>query len=198
MGRRIKEEPIVHRERIAAAAEKLFKEQDTVKVTVSDIAKEAGYSKATLYTYFENKDEIVSYLALKSMSLLKSEIIKNTDPKKTDKENFLGICKGLLKYYKKYPMYFDFAQDTINVDFSENKFYNTDLDTYIVGQEISAYIKELFKLGDEAFVTTFAMWGSLCGVIKLAANKEAFIQRETGMNNKEFLDAVFNILYKVV
>ena len=39
MGRRIKEEPIVHRERIAAAAEKLFKEQDTVKVTVSDIAK---------------------------------------------------------------------------------------------------------------------------------------------------------------
>lgn len=198
MGRRIKEEPIVHRERIATAASELFKEHGTTKVTVNDIAKKAGYSKATLYTYFENKDEIVSYLALKSMSLLKDEIIKNTDESKTDKENFLGICKGLLKYYQKYPMYFDFAQDTINVDFSENKFYNTDLDTYIVGQEISAYIKKLFKLGDEAFITTFAMWGSLCGVIKLAANKEAFIKKETSKSKEAFLSDVFNILYKVV
>ena len=106
MARRVKEEPKVHRERIAGAAEKLFLEKGIDKTTVSDIAEEAGYSKATLYVYFENKDDIISYLVLRSMSLLKELIISKTSRRKTDKANFLGICRAVLEYRKEYPVYF--------------------------------------------------------------------------------------------
>ena len=54
MGRRKKEPRSVHRENIASAASSLFMEKGIRLVSMDDIAKAAGYSKATLYVYFEN------------------------------------------------------------------------------------------------------------------------------------------------
>lgn len=45
--------------------------------SMDDIAKAAGYSKATLYVYFENKEEIVGILVLlvsKKFALLKKPV----------------------------------------------------------------------------------------------------------------------------
>ena len=59
MARRKKEPKSVHRENIAAAASKLFMEKGITATSMNEIAKIAGYSKATLYVYFENKEEII-------------------------------------------------------------------------------------------------------------------------------------------
>ena len=67
MARRIKEEPIVHKNRIANEAIKLFSKKGIVNTSMDDIAKSAKYSKATLYVYFQNKDEIVSFIEYKSI-----------------------------------------------------------------------------------------------------------------------------------
>ena len=67
MGRRKKEPKSVHREHIASAASVLFMEKGIAATSMDDIAKAAGYSKATLYVYFENKEEIISILVLNSM-----------------------------------------------------------------------------------------------------------------------------------
>ena len=70
MGRRKKEPKSAHREKIASAASALFMEKGIAATSMDDIAKAAGYSKATLYVYFENKEEIVSILVLDSMKKL--------------------------------------------------------------------------------------------------------------------------------
>ena len=62
MGRRKREPESTHRENIAMAAERLFYARGTEATTMNDIAKAAGYSKATLYVYFADKEEIVSSL----------------------------------------------------------------------------------------------------------------------------------------
>ena len=49
MARRKKEPPGTHRANIAAAAGRLFAERGAAVVTVDEIAREAGYSKATVY-----------------------------------------------------------------------------------------------------------------------------------------------------
>ena len=36
----------------------LFSDSDITKITVSEIAKEAGIGKGTVYEYFESKEEI--------------------------------------------------------------------------------------------------------------------------------------------
>ena len=70
MGRRKKEPRSVHRENIASSASALFMEKGIAATSMDDIAKAAGYSKATLYVYFENKEEIISILVLESMKKL--------------------------------------------------------------------------------------------------------------------------------
>ena len=55
MARRIKEERIVHQNRIAEQAGILFSQRGINNTSMDDIAKNAGYSKATLYVYFKNK-----------------------------------------------------------------------------------------------------------------------------------------------
>jgi TetR/AcrR family transcriptional regulator, fatty acid metabolism regulator protein len=45
--------------RILAAATKLFAEQGYQKTTIVDISKEAGFSEAALYEYFEGKEDLL-------------------------------------------------------------------------------------------------------------------------------------------
>lgn len=83
MARRIKEDPSVHQNRIADQAEKLFARMGIESTSMDDIAKAAGYSKATLYVYFKNKEDIVSFLTLRSMSALKSVLSDVIEKKRT-------------------------------------------------------------------------------------------------------------------
>ena len=62
-----------HRGSILAAAERLFTEKGTEKTTMDDIAREAEYSKATLYVYFQSKEEIINAILLSGMLLLKTK-----------------------------------------------------------------------------------------------------------------------------
>ncbi|SDA74442.1 transcriptional regulator, TetR family [Butyrivibrio sp. INlla18] len=196
MARRIKEEPSVHRKRIADAAEKLFITYGIEKTTVSMIAESAGYSKATIYVYFENKEEIVAYLVLNSMALLKKEIYEHTSKDSRHKENYYGVCEGIINYKKKYPMYFSLLQDVINVDFSAGKYFESEKDTYIQGEEINNYISELFALGDDAFVVIFTFWASICGILSMADKKTEYIEKQAKVSKKEFVQLELERLYR--
>ena len=44
--------------------------------SMDDIAKEAGYSKATLYVYFKNKDEIIGAITLLGMKMFLDHVRK--------------------------------------------------------------------------------------------------------------------------
>ncbi len=196
MARRIKEEPLVHRKRIADAAEKLFITHGIEKTTVSMIAESAGYSKATIYVYFENKEEIVSYLVLNSMALLKKEIYEHTSKESIHRENYFGVCEGIINYKKKYPMYFSLLQDVINVDFSAGKYFESEKDTYIQGEEINNYISELFALGDDAFVVIFTFWASICGILSMVDKKTEYIEKQAKVSKKEFVQLELERLYR--
>ncbi len=198
MARRIKEEPSSHRKRIAAAAEILFESAGIEKTTVSQIADKAGYSKATIYVYFENKDDIIAYLVLSSMKLLKNEIEKNTSKSFDLHKNYIGICKGMISYKSRYPMYFSLLQDVINVDFSKGKYYESEKDTYLLGEELNNYIANLFDLGDESFILIFTLWASISGVLQMADKKEDYIKKQSGMEKDEFVMLELEKLYKVI
>ena len=60
---------------------------------MNDIAKTAGYSKATLYVYFENKEEIIGFLVLDSMKKLYSYITSALEQQEATKRPINGSCK---------------------------------------------------------------------------------------------------------
>jgi AcrR family transcriptional regulator len=47
-----------NRGNILDAAKRLFADKGVAQTTVDDVAREADYSKSTLYAYFKSKDEI--------------------------------------------------------------------------------------------------------------------------------------------
>lgn len=204
MARRKKEPPSAHRERIAAAASKIFLKKGTAAVSMDEIAKAAGYSKATLYVYFKNKEEIVGFLVLESMKKLAHSITAALEREEDTRARYDGICQGLVQYQEAYPVYFQMVLDQINIDFSSGDFLPEEKETYQVGEEINeallAFLAEGMARGDlredlKPLPTIFHFWGMLSGLIQLAVNKEAYIQTSMGLTKEQFLAEGFHTLY---
>lgn len=75
--KRMERERLQRRDAIIDVAEDFFKSQGFEQTMVDSIATEAGYTKATIYNYFESKDDM--YIAVGSRAFTNLEqILKNT------------------------------------------------------------------------------------------------------------------------
>lgn len=204
MGRRKKEPRSVHRENIVSAASTLFMERGIAATSMDDIAKAAGYSKATLYVYFENKEEIVGILVLNSMKKLYDYISSALIQHKNTKARYDFICRGLVQYHEEFPFYFKMVLDKINIDFESKNYLPEEKETYQIGEEINEKIKNFLlsgmEKGDlrsdlEIMPAILNFWGMLSGIIQLAANKEEYIKKSMGLSKIKFLEYGFSLVY---
>ena len=204
MGRRKKEPRSVHRENIVSAASTLFMERGIAATSMDDIAKAAGYSKATLYVYFENKEEIVGILVLNSMKKLYDYISSALIQHETTKARYDFICRGLVQYQEEFPFYFKMVLDKINIDFESKEYLPEERETYQIGEEINEKIKNFLlsgmEKGDlrsdlEIMPAILNFWGMLSGIIQLAANKEEYIKKSMGLSKIKFLEYGFSLVY---
>ena len=204
MGRRKKEPRSVHRENIVSAASALFMERGIAATSMDDIAKAAGYSKATLYVYFENKEEIVGILVLNSMKKLDDYISSALIQHEATKARYDFICRGLVQYQEEFPFYFKMVLDKINIDFESKEYLPEERETYQIGEEINEKIKNFLLSGMEKgdlrndldiMPAIFNFWGMLSGIIQLAANKEEYIKKSMGLSKIKFLEYGFSLVY---
>ena len=204
MGRRKKEPRSVHRENIVSAASALFMERGIAATSMDDIAKAAGYSKATLYVYFENKEEIVGILVLNSMKKLDDYISSALMQHEATKARYDLICRGLVQYQEEFPFYFKMVLDKINIDFESKNYLPEEKETYQIGEEINEKIKNFLlsgmEKGDlrsdlEIMPAILNFWGMLSGIIQLAANKEEYIKKSMGLSKIKFLEYGFSLVY---
>ena len=204
MARRKKEPKSVHRENIAAAASALFMEKGITATSMNDIAKAAGYSKATLYVYFENKEELIGFLVLDSMKKLCSSITSALEQQEETKARYDMICRELVLYQEEFPFYFKMVLDKININFESQNYLPEEKETYQAGEEINEKLKAFFlngiKRGDlrediKIMPAIFQFWGMLSGLIQLAANKEEYIEKTMHLSKIQFLERGFDMLY---
>lgn len=207
MGRRKKEPRSVHRENIVSAASVLFLEKGIAAASMDDIAKAAGYSKATLYVYFENKEEIVGIIVLNSMKKLCDYISSALLQQETTKSRYEFICRGLVQYQEEFPFYFKMVLDKINIDFESRNYLPEEKETYQIGEEINEKLKDFLvsgtKRGDlrddlKIMPTIFHFWGMLSGLIQFASNKEEYIENVLHLSKNQFLEYGFDMLYRSI
>jgi AcrR family transcriptional regulator len=116
-GRRKKEPVEVHRNKIASSAEKLFRVKGIEGTTMDEVAAEAGYSKATLYVYFKNKQDIVHVLALRGMTMLHTRICTVIASCTGTEAQYMALCTELVRYQEQFPFYFTILQAGITKHF---------------------------------------------------------------------------------
>ena len=206
MGRRKKEPESVHRENIAQAAEHLFFEKGVDNTTMDDVAREAGYSKATLYVYFANKGELIHFLVLKSMKLLKESLAKAVTGQGTIRDKYDRICEALVFYQEQYPFYFSLVLGKIDVEFKGRTPLPVETETVETGEQINrilaSFIQEgiasgEFRPGLPVLETVFLFWSSLSGLIRMADSKQAYIEQAMGITKQQFLTFGFEQLYRM-
>lgn len=207
MGRRIKEPAHVHRERIAAAAETLFTSKGVTSTSMDDIAKAAGYSKATLYVYFKNKEEIIGVLTFKSMEGLYQYLSECLSSTGSIQEKYFLLCHALLHYSEDYPFYFKTVLENINIDMEHSDCPDEDYETFHMGEKINHLLCKFLTDGIKSGIlrsdlailpTVFSFWGALSGLIQLATSKEAYILQELKQTKQEFLTYGFTMFYRSI
>lgn len=207
MGRRKKEPGSVHRHNIASAAQELFMQKGIEGTSMNEIAQKAGYSKATLYVYFKNKEEIIGLLVLESMEKLYEHICDALVASSNTKKRYDNICQALVTYQQEYPFYFQLALSEINIDFIHTDFLPEEQETFRVGEKIndkiSCFIQDGIDSGDlradvPIMPTIFSFWGMMSGLILTAENKRAYIEQEIKIPRKEFLSYGFDTLYRSI
>lgn len=210
MGRRKKEPRSAHRKVIAHAASELFAARGITASSMDDIAKAAGYSKATLYVYFENKEEIVAVLVMESMKKLYSYIASALDQPENKKESaqqYKQICQGLLQYQKEFPLYFEMVLDKIDMQSNHQECLPEEKETYQIGEKINGKLAAFLQNGIDAgefkadikiLPTIFTFWGMLSGFIQMAVKKEEYLGEAMNLSQQEFMEYGFDLLYQSI
>lgn len=203
MARRKKEPLSAHRGKIASEASVLFAEKGVAATTVDEIAKAAGYSKATIYVYFENKDEIFFFLVYQHMQNLfytiEDIISREVYSLEQWKKRYLEICFSIQRLCKEYPIYFEGMIGYINVDVNSDETPQIYKDIYNLGLNLSSLVKKMIENGSlfgifnpdsNANEIMIFFWSSISGIVRMAEHKKAYYEL-LGFNNDEFLKREF-------
>lgn len=201
---------LFHRDNIANAAEKLFSANGIDKTSMDQIAKEADYSKSTIYVYFKNKEEIVLFLVLKGMNEIRTnieEVVDNNSDDTSEVEKYYQICHILTELYDKSPFVFSRMLETIEMKKEERLQVPLLDDIYQVGESIIDKIAEFlesgkgnnsFVLDDDSHKVGFIYWMILAGVITLGNKKAGYIEYQFDESKEEFLNQVFGMMLGMI
>ncbi len=196
-----------NRGNILEAARTLFEEKGAAQTTMDDIAKRADYSKSTIYVYFKSKDEIYFHIVRESMELLRDRFRSVLGAHEDAESAFYAVCGELAGFQREYPLYFDSIQGEIGVGEVDFEQYPVLRDIYMVGEEINEAISAMLRRGMDAHLfrgdinpvpTIFMLWASLCGIIKMAQQKEAYLRSKQGISREEFLCDCFGTLLRAL
>ena len=185
-----------HRGSILAAAERLFAEKGIEKTTMDDIARVAEYSKATLYVYFQSKEEIVNAILLSGMVLLKKKIHEALEGNHEWLQAYDAVCRTIVRFYDDNPTAYDAATGAIPLAQAGETVQKSVSDILRVSSEIDAELADFLVRGAEAGLVhtqvspiemVLLFWAALAGMVRTADSREAYIRERTGLSREDFL-----------
>ena len=177
------------------AAKILFDKKGVVQTTMDEIAKEAGCSKSTIYTYFASKDEIFSHIVLEYFTMLKNGIKLAIETTPNFPESFFAMGETVVKFYAENPFYLESILAEIKIAQGDDDAILFKI--YEVGEELNgimeAYFKDCIEKGyvrndfASLFQATFNIWACVCGIVSMAHKKEKYIFHKEGITKEEFI-----------
>ena len=156
------------RKEIIDAAEKLFFEKGYDNVSMNDISKVVELSKATLYLYFENKEELFFAIVLRGTRILNAMIRKAVEAAENGIEKVTAFRTAYHEFTKDYPDYihiynyfqsgrFD-MENIVNSEYAEevskhaNPYFILKVSSELSRlSPLSEYAKEIMSLRKERF-----------------------------------------------
>ncbi|MBU3112553.1 TetR/AcrR family transcriptional regulator [Clostridium lacusfryxellense] len=208
---RKEKEHLVRKNDMINAAERVFFEKGFENSTMDDIAKSAGFTKKTIYSYFKSKEELyyeIMLLGFKTLNdLYDKTISKNTD--KTEIENIKELGHTFVSFSRDYPGYFKAISDYENkdFDFQVNDSHSLIKDCYIAGEYsfnllnnciINGIKKGEILASTDSNLVCIMLWSTMLGLIGLINKKEKYIKTYHNKGTEELMDDGFELLLRAI
>lgn len=191
-----------HRGSILAAAERLFSEKGTERTTMDDIAREAEYSKATLYVYFQSKEEIVGAILLNGLAMLKKRVHQAIESQSDWPGAYGAVCRAILDFYEENPTAYDVVMGDAHAGTEDAK---SEQD---IRRAINDFCRELAEFlargrsdqapAREPMETVMLFWAAISGMIHMADRNGANLSRAGDWDRERFLQNGFEMLRRAI
>lgn len=202
MDRRNKKENIaaLNKETILQAAEQIFMEKGFSATTIDDISKASQYSRRTLYTYFDSKEDILYHIILIGLLSLKENILKGISENTDFLQQYKSICISMKKYHESSPQSFDSVNKAKDKELSLNELPEVVIQIFTVGTEINNVLADYIESGKKRGIvrpnikpmqTVYIMWTSISSLLTMVQNKGDLLEKEFSCTKDEFLEYGF-------
>ncbi|MDE8735119.1 TetR/AcrR family transcriptional regulator [Eubacteriales bacterium DFI.9.88] len=202
MGRENKKEAVaaLHREQIMKAAETLFAEKGYIQTTIDDISKLSEYSRRTIYSYYESKEDILYHIIEKGLVSLKANIETVIKSGKDFVTGYKAICIAMSKYQAECPQ----SMESVNSAKATNLDFENISDTVkhilTLGTEINSMLAGFIENGKKngvvredviPLLTVYVLWSSITSLLDLTQTKGTFIAKQFSISENDFLEYGF-------
>ena len=199
MGRENKKEAIAafHREQILKAAEALFAKKGYDQSTINDISKEAGYSRRTIYAYYESKEDMLYHIIEKGLQALKEDIENAVNLNEDFLDQYKAICMAMSKYQRECPYSVENVNRANTTNLDETDISDTVKRILLLGEEINRILAVFIEKGKENGVvrqdtvpelTVYVLWSGITSLFSLVQTKGQYISRHYSISDEKFLE----------
>lgn len=159
----------------------LFSQKGFSQVTLEDIARTIEFSKGTIYSHFESKEEIYAHLLLDHLSILLGRLKESVRISKSAIEGIRECLKVYIEFYRNHKEYFQllFFIDLFSNHYRIPKTILKEIQTQKVA--CLAELQEVLKKGAEDGLfdgnyslkdIALVLWGMINGIIHLAESRQ--------------------------
>ena len=193
------------RAEIVDAAEILYIKKGWAAVTVEQVARGARLSRALVYVYFRDKEDLLFAIGERAMRLLRDRFVAASASRTSGMDQVEAIGRAYIGYAHEFPHYFDFCSrfqsHSTTTDPSSNEGACTVAGDQLIGtvvQAIETGIRDGSIRPDIGDPRMFAitLWAFTHGIIQVATAKGADLARQ-GIAISEFNDHAFRMLRRM-
>ena len=180
---------------IVDAAEKLFFTKGYVNSTMDEVAQEAGFTKRTLYSYFNSKEEIYEKIIQRGYELLNIKFLDVLEATKDDSEQskikamgytLINFERDFSGYYKSIFEYD--GSETIPNGLEENTIdmLQKSIKKGIINGEITDKM--------DAVSISLILWASIVGFVNTFSRKQKYIKDYFKADSRELIERGLNLV----
>ena len=195
------------RNAILDAAEKIFFQQGLFNTSMDSIAKEAEFSKGTLYLYFKNKEELYRAVLLRGFILLEQKLKEALSEETNAYQNIMRISQAYYKFSQDEDGYFNailsYQDDEFNIDNLEvesgkslkagNRVIQILIDNIEKGRQDGSIDSKINPI-ESAFV----LWSQFTGFLQMLKKKREIIDHYFSVSQENLLDTYFLLVEKAL
>jgi len=199
------EEKERRRAEILDAAETLYAKEGWDLVTVDQVARGARLSRALVYVYFKDKEEILFAIGERAMGLLRDRFIAAAAEQKLGAEKIEAIGRAYMAYSFEFPHYFDFCS-RFHAHSGSPEPGSHDLGCRIAGDEAIGVVVKAIECGiadasirpdvGDPIMLAVTLWSFTHGLAQLAMAKGSDMAR-FGIGIPELSNYGFDLLRRV-